>query len=140
MNWKQCVEEGLIRKDSRAPERVQVSIESALRFIQSARKNLVIEEYEMTMIASYNSSFHSARALLFSRGYKERSHACVVIALQHLYAGDQEVAQCLNILNKMRISRHNVQYDAARITEAEALFACEFAEKFSVLVRKRNST
>ncbi len=30
--------------------------------------------------------FHAARALLYSRGYRERSHYCVMVGIEHLFA------------------------------------------------------
>ena len=52
-----------------AKERVERSLEIAKRFLTAAKKNLGIEEFEIAEIASYNSLFHSARALLFNKGY-----------------------------------------------------------------------
>ena len=72
-----------------AKERVERSLEIAKRFLTAAEKNLGIEEFEIAEIASYNSLFHSARALLFNKGYIERSHACLVTALRSLYNKDQ---------------------------------------------------
>ncbi|HDQ07696.1 MAG TPA: tetratricopeptide repeat protein [Methanoculleus sp.] len=70
-----------------APARVPASIALARRFAASAENTLVIREYEMAHIAAYNSAFHAGRALLFSRGFVERSHACLTVALLHLYHG-----------------------------------------------------
>ncbi len=30
--------------------------------------------------------FHTARALIYSQRYREKSHYCLVVALEHLYA------------------------------------------------------
>ncbi len=46
-------------------------MEIAERFLRSARRNFEIEDYEMVELAAYNSSFHTMRALLFAKGYKE---------------------------------------------------------------------
>ena len=77
MNLKECEAEKLIKRDSRARERIPISLSTAERFLHSAEKNLEINEYEMVELAAYNSAFHSARALLFSKGYTERSHSCL---------------------------------------------------------------
>lgn len=66
MNWRSCTEEGYIRKDAHAPDRIPGSLESAVRFLQAADRTLAIEEYELALLAAYNSAFHSARSLLFS--------------------------------------------------------------------------
>jgi len=89
MNLKDCEAEKLIKRDFRTRGRVPVSLSTAERFLHSAQKNLEIEEYEMVQLAAYYSAFHSARALLFSKGYTERRHSsCRGIALKHLYNED----------------------------------------------------
>jgi uncharacterized protein (UPF0332 family) len=129
------MDEGLVKKDGTAPTRIPVSIDAAERFFHSAERTLDIDEYEMAQLAAYKSAFHSARAFLFSRGYTERSHACTVIALRHLFRDDVRLLAFLSTLDKMRISRHNVQYGAARVTRKEAEFSCRFAGEFLVFTR-----
>lgn len=41
--------------------------------------------YKWSTIQGYYSMYHSARALIFSRGYRERSHYCLHVALQELF-------------------------------------------------------
>ncbi|AAM05998.1 HEPN domain-containing protein [Methanosarcina acetivorans] len=129
MNWKDCEAEKLIKQASRARERVPVSLSIAERFLHSAQKNLEIEEYEMVQLAAYNSAFHSARALLFSKGYTERSHSCLGIALNHLYKEEFDLLKLINIFDKMRVSSHNVQYGGTFVTFEEASFSISFAEE-----------
>jgi uncharacterized protein (UPF0332 family) len=129
MNWKECEAEKLIKRDSRARERIPISLSTAERFLHSAEKNLEINEYEMVELAAYNSAFHSARALLFSKGYTERSHSCLSIALKYLYKEDPRLLKLVNILDKMRVSRHNVQYGGTIVTLEEASFSISFAKE-----------
>jgi len=67
LRFEKCIEQGLIKRDPEAIERVKGSLEIAERFLRSAKKNLEIEEYEVVEIAAYNSAFHSARALLLQK-------------------------------------------------------------------------
>jgi uncharacterized protein (UPF0332 family) len=129
MNWKDCEAEKLIKRDSRAKERVPVSLSTAESILYSTQKNLEIEEYEMVQLAAYNNSFHSARALFFSKGCVEKSHSCLNIALKHLYREDHHLRDLINILDKMRISRHNVQYGGTFVTFEEASLSISFAEE-----------
>ena len=130
MNFKDCLSKGFIRKDKSAPERVKKSLEIAERFLSSAKKNIEIEELEMSEIASYNSIFHSARSLLFKKEYTERSHICVILALKELYKNNHELIDLLNTFDKIRISRHNIQYGGILIDIEEAEFVYEFAKQF----------
>lgn len=130
MNFTECEERGYIRRDASAPSRVTGSLDSADRFLAAARKNIGIKEFEMAEIAAYNSAFHSARALLFSQGYLERSHTCLVTAVSYLFKEDKEIQNFAATLDKLRLSRHNVQYGGSLVLPDEAEFATEFAKRF----------
>ena len=130
MNFKDCLSKGMLRKDNSAPERVKKSLEIAERFLDSSKKNIGIDELEMAEIASYNSIFHSSRALLFNKNYTERSHICVIIGLKELYKEDNELLDLLNTFDKIRISRHNIQYGGILIDKEEAEFVYDFAKEF----------
>ena len=128
MRFEECLDKGLIKKDPKACERVESSLMIAERFLRSSNRNLEIDEYEMAEIAAYNSAFHAARALLFAKGYTERSHFCLGVALKGLYVG--KILDLLKIFDKIRLSRHNVQYGGALVGEDEASFVIEFAQEF----------
>ena len=136
MNFKDCLSEVLIRKDKSAPGRVKKSLEIAERFLLSAKKNIEIEELEMSEIASYNSIFLSARSLLFKNEYTERSHICVILALKKFYKNNHELIELLNTFDKIRISRHNIQYGGMLIDNEEADFVYEFAKQFLEKTKK----
>jgi uncharacterized protein (UPF0332 family) len=87
MRLEECVDRGLIKKDPLASERVESALMIAERFLRSSSRNLKIDEYEMAEMAAYNSAFHVTRALLFEKGYTERSHFCLGVALRGLYRG-----------------------------------------------------
>lgn len=128
MRIDDCLEKGLIKRDSRASERVESSLKTDEKFLHSAERNLEIEEHEMAEIAAYNSAFHSARALLFSKGYVERSHYCLGAALRDLYRG--RIIDLLKTFDKIRLSRHNVQYGVSLVDREEAEFVIQFASEF----------
>ena len=136
MNLKDCLSKGLIRQDKSASERVKKTLEISDRFLISAKKNIEIEELEMSEIASYNSIFHSARALLFKKGYTERSHICVILALKEFYKTNNELIDLLNTFDKIRISRHNIQYGGELIDKEEAVFVYDFGRQFLEKIKK----
>ena len=89
----------------------------------------------MAEIAAYNSAFHSARSILFSKGYIERSHACLITALKEL-SSDVKLKSFLKTFDKLRLSRHNIQYGGSLTGFDEASFSVEFAEEFLEFVEK----
>ncbi len=130
MKVEDCIKNGLIKKDGNAKGRVDKSIEIAQRFLESAKRNFEIEDYVMSSIAAYNSAFHSARALLFSKGYVERSHTCLIVALKEMFKKEILLVDFLNTLDRLRMTRHKVQYGGYLITKEEAEFLVDFAEEF----------
>ena len=135
MRLEECVDRGLIKKDPLASERVESSLMIAERFLRSSSRNLEIDEYEMAEMAAYNSAFHAARALLFAKGYTERSHFCLGVALRGLYRG--KIIDLLKTFDKIRLSRHNIQYGGALVTEDEAEFVIDFAQDFLVAAKAK---
>jgi uncharacterized protein (UPF0332 family) len=133
MRFEECLDKGLIKKDPKACERVESSLMIAERFLRSSNRNLEINENEMAEMAAYNSAFHAARALLFAKGYTERSHFCLGVALRSLYKG--KIIDLLKIFDKIRLSRHNVQYGGALVSEDEAAFVINFAQDFLIAAK-----
>jgi uncharacterized protein (UPF0332 family) len=133
MRLEECLAKGLIKEDPLASERVESSLMIAERFLRSSNRNLEINEYEMAEMAAYNSAFHAARALLFAKGYTERSHFCLGVALRGLYRG--KIIDLLKIFDKIRLSRHNVQYGGALVSKDEALFVINFAQDFLIAAK-----
>lgn len=73
----------------------------------------------MAIIALYNAFFHTARALLFKDGIKERSHFCIARYLEENYVHKKLLnANFLDYLDTLRDARHNTQY-SLDITEIE---------------------
>jgi uncharacterized protein (UPF0332 family) len=65
----------LAKKELRlAQEDLKISLES-----------LAEENYRWSIVQSYYSMFHSARALLYSKKYREKSHFCLIEAIRTLF-------------------------------------------------------
>lgn len=137
--FEECIEKGLIRKQFISEKRAENSLVVSERFLGSAGRNFEINEYEMCLIASYNSIFHSCRALLFSKGYTERNHLCMIVALVKLYNDDKILLGFLNSIDKIRISRHEVQYMGEFSSNEEATFVLKLAKDFLVYVKNNNA-
>ncbi len=133
MNMKKCVDMGLIKKAENAKDRVAQSLSLGDRFLGGAKKNFGIMEYEICELASYNALFHYARALLFRKGYIERSHACLFSALAELYPQSREMFESAD---KIRAERHNLQYGGFTAQRETAGHVVGFVEKFGAFSRK----
>jgi uncharacterized protein (UPF0332 family) len=127
MTFEECLRKGLIKKLESAKERVEQSLSLADKFSKSAENNLKMNEYEVCEIISYNALFHYARAMLFNAGYIERSHACLFLALKHLYPEHRELFEKAD---KIRLERHNIQYSGFSADKESAAFVIQVVNEF----------
>ncbi|MGI0016801.1 MAG: HEPN domain-containing protein, partial [Nitrososphaera sp.] len=63
-------------------------IEAAKSDLAEARDSLAGKKLKWATIQSYYSMFHSARALLYSKGYREKSHYALSIAIEELFSNE----------------------------------------------------
>ena len=130
MNFKECLEKGLLKKNESSKNWVEKEFSISEKFLKSAEKTLEIEEFEISVIAAYDSLFHSARALLFKQGIAEKSHYCLIEALKELYKNDKALIGFLKSIDQVRVSRHRLQYSGDSAGKQEAEFVKELAKDF----------
>jgi len=53
--------------------------------LQEAKDSLVQGNYKWATVQAYYSSFHSARALLYAKNFREQSHRGLLAAIRELY-------------------------------------------------------
>ncbi len=87
------------------------SLRQAEVFLVDAVDLINIGKNRMATIALYNTFFHTARALLFRDGIKERSHFCVARYLEEKYVVKGLLKEdFLDHLDALRDARHETQY------------------------------
>ena len=119
---------GLLRKTKPSKQYAKKSLEISMSYVQKAKDNLDMNNYDLVLFCSYTTMFHAARALLFKDGVKERSHLCIVSYLKETYPRLKRLA---NLLDNYRRNRHNTLYALDfLISENEARQAIEDAETF----------
>ena len=91
MNFKECLKRGKIKEFSQGKELVDKEIKTAEDDLFAARKGLKGDQYKWPTIQSYYVMFHAARALLYAKNYRERSHYCLNIAVRHLYVETKQL-------------------------------------------------
>lgn len=73
--------------------------------------------------------FHAARALLYSRGYREKSHYCLSVAMRHLFVADGALDQgMIDDLDDARTLREDADY-RAEFSEASASYNLQAARR-----------
>jgi uncharacterized protein (UPF0332 family) len=139
MNLEECFSRSLLSRISPDKEKSRRSMETAQHKLALSKKELGAGIYEGAIISAYASMFHSARALLFRDGVKERSHYAVYVYLREKYSGSMGEA-ALNEFSALRMQRHEVLYgffgDAGAISLADAQQVISAAESFLSAAKK----
>jgi len=60
-------------------------IDGATSDLEEAKDSLSRKRFKWATIQGYYSMFHTARALVYSKGYREKSHHALLIALRQLF-------------------------------------------------------
>lgn len=137
MNISNCLDQGLLRKDSPDIEKAKRSIKTAKLKIEEAERLHNLKIYDMSLINSYSAMFHSSRALLFKDGFKERSHYAIFVYLNEKYK-DKIEPRFLSQLNILRLERHDVFYslEIKKIELSESEDALIVAKDFIKAIEK----
>ena len=138
MNIEDCLEQELLAKSKPDQKKAISSIEMAKHKLELAEMEFDNKLFESAVISAYASTFHSARALLFKDGFKERSHFAIYIYVNEKYSNKIE-RKYLSELNSLRLQRHDLMYGLERNTgvqEAEADTAIKMASGFLQAIEK----
>lgn len=83
--FQDCVSRrGLVKRPtSRAM--VEKELTEAKRDLDSAKRSLSESDFKWTTIKAYYSMFHASKSLLFSAGYVEKNHECLIIGVEELF-------------------------------------------------------
>lgn len=120
--FEECLKTGKIRLFPKAKEKVKIEIAAAEEDLKEAEDRLKHEKFKYATIDAYYSLFHSARALLYREGYRERSHYCLKVAIKALH------------VEKGRLDKEFLEYfdEALGLREAadyQSLYSKEGAER-----------
>jgi uncharacterized protein (UPF0332 family) len=85
--------------------------------------------------------FHSARALIYDKNYRERSHYCLIVALRALYVETKQLGfPLVEALQKAKTLREQADYygDFSKITAHELLESSkEFLNKAGEILKRK---
>jgi uncharacterized protein (UPF0332 family) len=97
--------------------------------------------YKYATINSYYAIFHAARALLYSKGLRERSHYCLAVALGALFVDvGLLAARYVRMLQDTMALREDADYSGSYSKDGAAMSissAGEFIEAARTLVKPR---
>jgi uncharacterized protein (UPF0332 family) len=131
-DFDDCMREKLLRKIVPSKEKANGSIETARKWLEEAKKNVDGEAFNSSVMSSYLAMFHSARAILFFDGFREKSHYCVARYLEERYVKEKLLEnKWVELFDHYREVRHTDQYSVSFFaTREEAKNAFRTAKKF----------
>lgn len=135
-DFKDCLKRGKIKKFSQAHSLIPKELENAKSDLKTALDSLKRKNYKWATIQTYYSMFHTARTLLYSRGYRERSHYCLIIALKTLFVSENLIdIRLIEAMQMAKTLRENADYEnefsksSAEILAQKAQIFLKQAEK-----------
>lgn len=136
-DYKDCFKRGLLRKIEPSENKGLDSLKKAEDWINEASKNIEISAYTSCIASSYMVMFHSARALLFRDGVREKSHFCIARYLDKYVENDLIEEKWVLLLDRIRDVRHMDQYSLHHTgTEEEAISTLNSAKVFYKRMKK----
>jgi uncharacterized protein (UPF0332 family) len=128
--FERCIKESRLVKIKPSKEMIQKEVESAEYDLERARNSLDEGDFKWASVQSYYSMFHAAKALVLKRGYREKSHFCLVIALRELYVKEDRLnSEMIENLELCMSLRHEADYGLTYHQES-AETALKYAEDF----------
>ncbi len=82
--FDECIERGKIVKIPVDPALVEKEFREAEADLFAAERSLAERQEKWAIVQGYYSLFHSLRALVFAKGYREKSHRCLKFAVEAL--------------------------------------------------------
>jgi len=128
--FKQCLENKKVVPFARGKSLVKKELSVAISDLSDAKAGYENERYKWSTIQGYYAMFHAARALIYSQGYREKSHYCLAVALRALFADEGKMdAQLVRDFFSAMNLREAADYEAD-FSQSGAKAVITSAEKF----------
>lgn len=108
---EKCIQEKGLFKFSEAKYLAHDEFEEAKKDLVDAEKRLMEGSWKWATITGYYAMFHSARALLYNLGYREKTHFCLSVGLKAFYVDEGKMPiKLIENLNNARRLRERADY------------------------------
>ena len=75
--FERCIEKAKIVAFQKGPSLVSKEVKSAAEDLLSSKESFERGNFKWATIQAYYSMFHTARALVYNKKYREKSHYCL---------------------------------------------------------------
>lgn len=136
ISFEDCLSKRKLFKFAPAKRLIDLELDDAAADLKSAKEDFANSSFKWATIKGYYSMFHSARALVYSRGYREKSHYCLYVALKALFVEDDKLSSKLaEDFNNSMILREDADYRRS-FSEEGASGVIKSADKFFDVAKK----
>jgi len=112
--FDKCLKDRKIIPFPRARRLAKKEFAAAEEDLAEAKDRFDKLRYKYATINAYYSIFHAARALVYSKGYRERSHYCLAVALEALFVDKGLLAgRHVRILQETMALREDADYSGS---------------------------
>jgi len=132
--FRQLLEERKLTKIKPDEKLVRKEMEGAESDFGAATKSLMNNDFKWATIQGYYSIFHAARALLYAKGFREKSHYALLIAIQELFSNELEQSLIQGFEDAMNL-RQTADYGLTFSHEG-ALDVMETAKRFLQITKE----
>ncbi len=123
-----------ISKSSIDPSFIKLEIDEGSNDLKKAQESFAQKDFSWSIVKSYMSMFHLARAMLYRDGFKEKSHSGLHMYLEHLSViGTIEPSFAKNFKIAM-LYREEAEYQS-KFSEAKAKESLSIAKDFSNFIK-----
>ncbi|MEM4335976.1 MAG: HEPN domain-containing protein [Candidatus Anstonellales archaeon] len=133
--FEYCVEKGNIIKREVPLSFIEKELREAEYDLTMAKHSLQNRDVKWATIKAYYSIFHSIRALVFSKGYREKSHFCLMAAFKHLFVEKGLLTELLDYFYYAMNAREGADYGAV-YNDKTAMKVINYAESTKNAVSK----
>jgi uncharacterized protein (UPF0332 family) len=83
-----CLKQGKIVRFPEARKLAAKELGVAWEDLRACRESLGQKNYKWATVQAYYAMFHAARTLLYHKGYREKSHYCLILAMKAFYVSE----------------------------------------------------
>ena len=138
--FENCLKQRKITEFTRGKTLVTKEIDIASQDLTEAKISYQAKRYKWATIQTYYSMFHASRALLYFKGYRERSHYCLNIAMRVLYVETNKIPVTLieAFAKAKRLREDADYYDQWNYSAASELIkaASQYLNKAKTIIKE----
>jgi len=129
MDVEECIQKGFLKHVKVDRKLVQKELDEAKYDLSRAKNSLKEDDFKWSIVKTYYSMFHAAKAVLFSLGLREKRHFVVGIILERLSKEGKLRFKFVNDYRGAMSAREDAGYRYVH-TKDSAEYLIDVAEEF----------